>query len=197
MTTPPVTESHAADAGDLVSDLPSPRRPVTAVILALWLAGWAFGLPFFVQQLLAPGPFGAGDLFLVAWLLAWTAAGLGVIAFLAWLLAGRERIWIADGALVLRRAVGPFGVTRRWPLASIHRLRTFGREIPPVIAFGLDVAGSGASGVRFESGGRVVRFARSLHEPEARAIVQRLRARHDFDDPAGGAPPHAGEHTAA
>lgn len=196
MTTPPATDPQAGDAGDLVSDLPSPRRPLTAAILVAWLCGWVFGLAYMVQALRAPGPFGADDLFLAAWLLAWAAAGVAVIGYLAWLLLGRERVWIADGRLCLRRAVGPLGVTRRWPLESIHRLRTFGREIPPMIAFSLDVAGSGASGVRFESGGRVVRFARALREPEARAIVQRLRARHDFDGPAGGAP-HPGEHTAA
>lgn len=196
MTNPPASTPHAGEPGPLVSDLPSPRRPVTAAVLGVWLGGWAFGLAFMVQQLRAPGPFGGDDVFLLLWLLAWIAAGLGVIAYLAWLLLGRERVWIADGRLVLRRAVGPLGVTRRWPLESIHHLRTFGREIPPMIAFSLDLAGSGASGVRFESGGRVIRFARSLTEHDARAIVLRLRARIDLDGPAGGTP-HPGEHTAA
>lgn len=178
------TSSDPRTGIDLVSDLPAPRRPVTAAVLAVWLGGWAFGLVFMFQQLRAPGPFGSDDVFLVAWLFLWTAAGLGVIGYLAWLLAGRERVWIAGGDLVLRRAVFGLGRTRRWPLASIHHLRTFGREIPPMIAVSLDVAGSGASGVQFESGGSVVRFARSLSEREARAIVQALQARHDF----GGEP---------
>lgn len=196
MTNPPASTPHAGEPGPLVSDLPSPRRPVTAAVLGVWLGGWAFGLAFMVQQLRAPGPFGGDDVFLLLWLLAWIAAGLGVIAYLAWLLAGRECVWLAGDQLLIRRSVFGLGHTRRWPLESIHHLRTFGREIPPMIALSLDVAGSGASGVRFESRGRVVRFARSLRESEARAIVLRLRALHDFDGPAGGTP-HPGEHTAA
>jgi hypothetical protein len=55
-----------------------------------------------------------------------------------------------------------------------------------MIALGLDVAGRGASGVRFESGDRVVRFARSLGESDARAVVELLRARHNFEREAPG-----------
>jgi hypothetical protein len=50
-----------------------------------------------------------------------------------------------------------------------------------MIALSLDVAGRGASGVRFESGGHVVRFARTLSEHDAHAVVELLRARHAFD----------------
>lgn len=169
-----------AARAELVSDLPSPRRPVTLAILSLWLVGWAFGVGFMVQQLLEPGPFSFDRAFLVAWMAAWIAAGALVVGYMVWLAAGRERVTLEDGALVLRRGVFGLWWTRRWPLESVRRLRTFGREIPPMIAFGLDVAGRGASGVRFESGGEVVRFARTLDEHEARAVVDRLLALHDF-----------------
>lgn len=191
-----MTTSRAADpqgrdaaAPELVVDLPSPRRPVTVGILSLWLVGWAFGVVFMVQQLLSQGPFSLDRAFLLAWMAVWVAAGFGVVGYMAWLLAGRERVSIEGGDLVIRR--GAFGLwwARRWPLASIRRLRTFGREIPPMIALSLDFSGHGASGVRFESGGRVVRFARTLSEQDAHAVIDLLRARHDFDrEPGADAP---------
>lgn len=194
----PAPSREQAARADLVSDLPSPRRPVTLGVLSLWLVGWAFGVTFMVQQFLEPGPFGFDRAFLLAWMLAWVAAGLVVIGYMTWLAAGRERVTLEGGALVLRRGVFGLWWARRWPLESIRRLRTFGREIPPMIAFSLDVSGRGASGVRFESGGHVVRFARTLDEHEARAIVDRLRALHEFDrETHGDEPEHPRSQPAA
>jgi len=190
MTTPNAEDPPVASGplADPVADLPSPRRPVTAGILALWLVGWALGIVFMVQQLASPGPFSLDRAFLLAWMLLWAAAGLGVMTYIAWLLVGRERISIEDGALVIRRGMLGLWWARRWPLESVRRLRTFGREIPPMIALSLDFSGRGAAGVRFESGGHVVRFARALSEHDARAIVDLLLARHDF-----GREPHGDE----
>ena len=172
--------------GELVVDLPAPRRPVTVGVLSLWLVGWAFGIAFMTQQLSSPGPFTIDRAFLLAWMLLWAGAGLGVIVHLAWLTAGREHVLVDGPYLVIRRGVGRLAWDRRWRLDSIRRLRPFGREVPPMIALGLDVAGRGASGVRFESGDRVVRFARSLGESDARAVVDLLRARHNFEREAPG-----------
>ncbi len=180
--------SEVPAARELLLDLPSPRRPVAVGVLLLWLGGWAFGIGFMFQQLLSSGPFGPDRIFLVAWLLLWALAGCGALVYLAWLIAGRERVSLEGGALVIRRGVWGAAVTRRWPLDSIRRLRTFGREISPVIAFGLEVAGQGASGVQFESGGRVVRFARTLSERDARAVVQLLLARCSLDRGPDGSP---------
>lgn len=183
MTTTPETDppGPAAAPGELVADLPSPRRPVTVGVLSLWLVGWAFGVVFMVQQLLSPGPFSFDRAFLLAWTLVWAAAGFAVMGYMTWLVAGRERVSVEGGALVIRRGVLGLWWARRWPLESIRRLRTFGREIPPMIALSLDFSGRGAAGVRFESGGQVVRFARALGENDARTIVELLRSRYDFD----------------
>lgn len=167
-------------------DLPSPRRPVAIGVLLLWLGSWVLGLAFLLQQLPAGGRFGFEGAFVLVWTLLWAVAGCGAIVYLAWLIAGRERVSLEGDSLVIRRGVAVVWRTRRWRLDSIHRLRTFGREISPVIALGLEVAGQGASGVRFESAGRVVRFARSLSEPDARAVVRLLEARCGFAREAGG-----------
>ncbi len=191
-------EAEPEGPAELVVDLPSPRRPITVGVLSLWLVGWAFGLGFMVRQFVMPGPFGPDRAFLLVWTFLWTAAGAGVLAYLIWLSAGRERVLLERDALVIRRGVWGFWWTHRWPLDSVRRLRPFGREIPPVLALGLDVSGRGATGARFESGGHVVRFARALNEHDARAVVDLLRARHRFDDAAHAQPPaDPRSHTAA
>lgn len=191
-------EAPTTGATELVVDLPSPKRPVAVGVLSIWLVGWAFGSGFMFQQLFSPGPFGPDRAFLLAWMLLWGAAGAGAVAHLAWLVAGRERVLIEDSDLVIHHGLGRLWWSRRWPLDSIRRLRAFGREIPPLLALGLDVAGRGASGVRFESGGRVVRFARTLDERDARAIVHLLRTRHRFEDALrAGEPAEPRSHSAA
>jgi len=191
-------EASTPGPAELVVDLPSPRRPVTVGVMSLWLVGWAFGLGFMVRQLSLPGPFGADRAFLLVWTLLWTAAGASILAYLVWLSAGHERVLLDRDALVIRRGVWGFWWTHRWPLDSIRRLRPFGREIPPVLALGLDVSGRGATGIRFESGGHIVRFARALNERDARAVVELLRARHRFDDTASASDPAVSRsHTAA
>lgn len=194
----PGGEPAAPPRSDVVVDLPSPRRPVTAAILCFWLVGWAFGLAFMLQQLQVHRPFGGDELFLLLWMAAWTLAGVSAFVYMLWLVAGRERVLLEPGSLVIRHGVWGVWWTRRWPLASIRHLRPFGRGIPPVVALGLELAGRGASGVRFESGESVVRFARSLSETDARAVVDLLRARHDFGrETSGDAGGSSGSHSAA
>jgi hypothetical protein len=161
-------------------DLPSPRRPLTAVIVGVWLAGWGVGLAFLAQQL-RTGEITGGDVaFLVAWSLVWVAMGPLAMAYLVWLLAGRERITLREPRLTIWRGVGRVGITREYALADVHELRTFGREVVPLLAAGLDFAGQGASGVRFRAGEQIVRFARALDESSAHTLVDRLRAVHPF-----------------
>ncbi|HTR97444.1 MAG TPA: hypothetical protein VMH61_06035 [Candidatus Acidoferrales bacterium] len=169
---------RVADHGDeLVIDLPSPRRPVTAFVVSLWLLGWSVGLAFVAQQFQSGEPTRGDDAFLGAWLVLWLAAGVLAIAWLAWLVAGRERVTLTPEAIRIRRGVLAWGFTRSFALAGMSELRTFGREVPPLLAAGLDFAGRGASGVRFRHGGRVVRFARALDEPAGHALVDLLRSR--------------------
>jgi len=174
----------------LVVELPSPRRPVTALALSLWLVGWAFGLAFIVRQFEPGDPTPTDRGFLLVWGAAWLLAGGVVMAWLAWLVAGSERVTLSADALQLE--YGGFGryLGRRYPLDGIRELRTFGREVPPLLAAGLDFTGRGASGVRFRNGERVVRFARALDEHAAHALVARLRTRHAFGE--GPAPSPGG-----
>ena len=167
-----------------VVELRSPRRPITAFVLAAWLVGWALGLVFVVQSLLEASAPALGDrAFLVVWVGLWLAAGVAAMAWLAWVVAGRERVTVSATELRIRRSALGAGFTRRYPLAGIAHLRTFGRDLPPLLAMGLDVSGQGASGVQFEYGGRIVRFARVLDERTAHGLVGLLRS-HAF----GGRP---------
>jgi len=165
----------------LVVDLPSPRRPLMAFVMGAWLIGWAFGFVFMVRQFGTGGPFGVTRTFLLLWCAGWLAAGVWGVGWLAWLVAGRERVSLTATSLVLWRGCFGVGFTRTFPLDAIRGLRTFGREVPPVVAAGLDFTGRGASGVRFVAGGRTVRFARALTETDARVVLDALRARYAFD----------------
>jgi len=176
----PVTFQVREVAGGLVVDLTSPRRFLTALIVAAWLVGWAIGVAFLLQQLRGGEAMGPDRWFLYGWSVAWLAAGGFAAGYLAWLVAGRERVTLDGERLRIWRGVGRLGVTHDFPLGAIHELRTFGRDVVPLLAVGLDFAGAGASGVRFRFDGRVVRFARALEEPEAHALVDRLRAAYPF-----------------
>jgi hypothetical protein len=161
----------------LVLELPSPRRPLTAFVVGAWLVGWAVGIAFLVQQLDPGQPSPTDRAFLVVFGLAWLGAGALAAAWFAWLVAGHERVTVFADRVVIRRGIPGLHATREYATSGISELRTFGREVPPLLAAGLDFTGRGASGIRFRSGGRVVRFARALEEREAHAIVDLLRAR--------------------
>lgn len=162
--------------GGIVVDLASPRRLLTAIIVGLWLAGWIVGLSFALQQFRGGEVLDSDRVFLLAWSAIWLAAGVFAILYLAWLVAGRERVTLREGRLSIWRGVWGVGYAREFAASGVEELRTFGRDVVPLLAAGLDFAGQGASGVRFRCAGHVVRFARALDEPEAHALVDRLRA---------------------
>ena len=171
--------------GGIVVDLPSPRRLLTAMVVGLWLAGWVVGLSFALQQFRGGTNLGPDRVFLLAWSVIWLAAGTFAILYLAWLLAGRERVKLADGRLRIWRGVWRLGLAHDYAAGEVHELRTFGRDVVPLLAVGLDFSGQGSSGVRFRHAGRVVRFARALDEPAAHALTERLRAAYPFDTHTG------------
>ena len=177
---PHVSARVLETAAGLVVEVPSPRRPVAVVLLAGWLAAWVIGLGFVSQQFAQGDGIGRDWAFLIAWAVLWLAAGVATAGYLAWLVAGFEHITLADGVLSIRRSVGAVGITRTYPLANVTELRTFGREVEPVTAAALGLAGRGASGVRFRCGDRVVFFARALDEPAAHALIDVLRAHYAF-----------------
>ena len=186
----PHTGFHEHDtANGVVLELPAPRRPVAVVLLAVWLAAWVVGLGFVSQQLVQGDGIGPDALFLVVWAVVWVLAGAVSAAYLAWLVAGRERITLAADELCIRRGVGRLGVTHTYATADVHELRTFGRELSPLLAAGMDLAGRGSSGVRFRYRDDVVLFARALDEHAAHALVERLLAHHAFPDAHGHQPP--------
>ncbi len=164
--------------GGIEVDLSSPRRPLTALVVAAWLVGWAVGLLFVVQQFRTGESAGLDLVFLIGWSAIWLAAGPLAFAYLMWLLAGRERVTLREPTLRIWRGVWRIGFARQYALADIRELRTFGRDLVPLLAAGLDLAGQGASGVRFRVGHRIVRFARALDETAAHALVARLLAAH-------------------
>jgi hypothetical protein len=172
-------------------ELPSPRRPAAVLLLAAWLAAWVVGLGFVTQQLVQGDGIGPDALFLVVWAVVWVIAGALSAVYLAWLLAGCERITLDGDQLRIRRAVWGAGITRTYAIADVRELRTFGRELAPVLAAGLDLAGRGSSGLRFNYRDDVVLFARALDERAAHGLVERLLAHHAFPGAHGHSSPPA------
>ena len=185
---PHVSTRVMETAAGLVVEVPSPRRPLSVVLLAGWLAAWVIGLGFVSQQFVQGDGMGRDWVFLIAWAVLWVGAGVAAAGYLAWLVAGFERITLSEGVLGIRRSVGRVGITRTYPLANVTELRTFGRDVAPVLAAALGLAGRGASGVRFRCGDRVVLFARALDEPAAHALIDVLRAHYAFPGSHGHQP---------
>jgi hypothetical protein len=177
---PHVTARVQETEAGVVVEVASPRRPVAVVLLAGWLAAWVIGLGFVTQQFVQGDGVGRDWAFLIAWAVLWLAAGVAAAGYMAWLIAGLERITLGGGMLAIRRSVGSVGITRTYPLGNVTELRTFGRDVAPVLAAALGLAGRGASGVRFRCGDRVVFFARALDEPAAHALIDVLRAHYAF-----------------
>jgi len=130
------------------------RRRLRRVVHAAALVGWAVG----EIALLAEAP---GDPPRTRFAL-WTLAG----AALAWNCgrrgAGRETLTVTPTSLVVRRAVGPFRVGRRYELARIRRPRL---AAPAPRRFRIE----------FDYDGRTRRFGRNLTAPEASCIVSAIR----------------------
>ncbi len=121
-------------------------RYISAVILLVWLAGWAVGetaaLGFLAMLLrsmagaaigehwLVPG----GDwitggaaaavlLFLAVWLTLWTIGGVSAVTHLLRSLFGEDRLQVSSDGLHLERRAGPFSRTRHIPRSTIRRVR--------------------------------------------------------------------------
>ena len=107
-------------------------RAGLAIFLLIWLAGWAVGEWFALRVLVwglfdreAPqfitNPVGcvvAG--FIVVWFLIWTLAGAGAAIELGRLVAGHDTLTIGSQGVAVRRAIGPFALTKRFATEEVR-----------------------------------------------------------------------------
>jgi hypothetical protein len=95
----------------------------------------------------------------------------GALALWLWLVAAREELEAGDGALILRRTLGPLRFERAFPAAEIERLET----VPAPRRRWSDAFGAMHASLALDHGGRSHRFAAGLDDGEARELAARLR----------------------
>jgi hypothetical protein len=182
------------EIGGFCITIPAQRNVPLILFLAVWLCGWAIGevmVPagVLVRMISGQGKMAVGeDLFvLLLWFPLWTVGGLMVMLALWWSFAGREVILVSDGALVVRREVGPLQRSRTYDLARVRNLRFS----PPVYnpfsmsgswGYQLQFLGLAGGNVAFDHGETTRRFGSGLSETEAARLIATILARYKIPD---------------
>jgi hypothetical protein len=177
----PVSGGRATirDTGRLLEVIiPARRRIFLAIVLVLWLCGWAVGESMVLRQVISARTLRVPPAFLFAWLALWTLGGAFALFTLVWTMFGRERVTVTEQYLDLRREALMFGRGRRYDLSNVKDLRVRPAQSATVwLAGGGQFQSFGGGLIAFDYGARTVRFGASLDEAEAKQIVAQLTAR--------------------
>ncbi len=94
------------------------------LFLGLFVGGWTWVEANLVSEIVTSRPSqGHGPLFAAVGLVLWTVGWLRLIWVFAWSLAGREVVIVDEGHLVIRSEIVGLGVSSRFDLAEVIRLR--------------------------------------------------------------------------
>jgi hypothetical protein len=139
------------------------------LFLFAFFAGWVASLVP-VAGMFAKVPAWPVLVFMLAWSAIWIPTGAISGLILVWgTVGGRETVVLDSTALVLRQAVGPFGLTRAYAPSDISDFRVLTGET--VFRSGYAVA--------FTVKGRTIRFGNWPARNEANAVARALSARLD------------------
>ena len=115
------------------------------------------------------------QLFLAVWLVGWLAGELFAALAWSWMAFGEEVISVPPGNLAIARRIGPWGITRHYPLNECTALRAAGWfGTPGSVSDSLRPWGLSGGTVAFDYQGRTVRFGIGLDEAEAHAVAEEL-----------------------
>ncbi|MCG6964156.1 MAG: hypothetical protein LJE95_12905 [Acidobacteria bacterium] len=176
----PKTRTKIRDDPDgLLLVIPARIEWFAAVLLVVWLGGWAVGEVSVLRQVLHRSPDHPVSAFLTLWLIGWTVGGLAAGAALLWMLVGEERVLLRPDSLVIHKNILGIGRRRKYDLASIRRLRVTGPDSSR------SSSGAGGSGwIAFDHGSRTIRFGQSVDAAEAFMLLEALKQRYPFPDDA-------------
>ncbi len=165
----------------------SARRRIGLVVFGvLWLAGWAAGEYFALNEMMRSGSPLPIVLFLGFWLTIWTFAGLLVLSIVAWQLFGAETLFLVErGGVAIERSIGRFTMRRSYGYDRISDVGV-SDDADTSAARGLFSRGA----VRFTGDGRTRTFGIDLERREAERVVGLIQAfidRHRGDDNANSA----------
>ncbi|HTM49574.1 MAG TPA: hypothetical protein VL285_12860 [Bryobacteraceae bacterium] len=178
---PPARRSSSLQtATGLEISIPPKRNPFLMIFLAAWLVGWGFGEVTAGREILL-GKETTPTLFLAVWLTMWTLGGAFALYALLKMIGGRDVLLLRASTLLLKGEVFGLGRGREYELEHVRNLRVEG-----VTAWPNDMAGAmrfwgiGGGPITFDYGSATVRWGAGLEEPEARQVIQELRARYPF-----------------
>jgi len=178
---PPARRSSSRQtATGLEISIPPKRNPLLMIFLAAWLVGWGFGEVSAGREILF-GKETTSNLFLAVWLTMWTLGGAFALYTLLRMIVGREVLLLRASSLLLKGEVLGVGRAREYELEHVRNLR-----VESVTAWPHDMAGAmrfwgvGGGPIAFDYGSQTVRCGVGLDEPEARQVIQELRARYPF-----------------
>ena len=156
--------------------VPARRHLLPLLFLPLWLCAWAAGLLAVSATLLfGSGAGGPPQLFMLVWLAGWTAGGLFALYQLLWMLVGREIVTVEGSVLAQQRKLFGWARGQRFDLRQVRDLRVGPAPFDPWSgSAGWRYWGVGNGTIAFDYGARTYRFADSLDEAEAKAIVQTI-----------------------
>ena len=161
--------------------VPARRNWFMTAFLGFWLIGWAWGEITVPAEFFKDGLPAGSKLFTVAWLLMWTLGGGAALFIFLWSLAGRERIRLGGGALLIRKEVLGVGRSREYDLSLVRNLRSAPPAYNPLDSrSSMQFWGIGGGLVRFDYGASTIRFGASFDESEAANVVERFKARYHF-----------------
>jgi hypothetical protein len=114
----------------------------------------------------------ADEKFLLALIVTWTLLGVWALAVLAWRVAGRERVRVEQGTLILEQMIGPLRRRRRYDLRQVSRLRLLPEKEARVGLFLMLTPG-----LAFDYGDRTVQWGLGINKAEAHGIIGLLGER--------------------
>lgn len=162
--------------------IPARRHLLVLLFLGVWLVGWLMGELTAIAQMFSGRP-GGPEGFLLIWLVFWTLGG-GFAGYVwLWMLAGKERILMGTSTLSMKRDVLGLGRTRTYGLYKIRSLRVAAQPTGPGdAAAALRLSGLAGGLIAFDYEGKTIRFGAAIDEPEAQAIVERMKQRYVFPE---------------
>jgi hypothetical protein len=116
---PPPPGSRVEDLGERLTVRFRPRRMWGGIAFtSFWLALWTFGGVAVVAGI--SGEPWSGRAFMLVWLCGWACGECVGIVWIAWQLAGRESLTVTNESVEIRKAVGRWSRSKRYPRSQIH-----------------------------------------------------------------------------
>ncbi len=147
------------------------------------MCGWLLGGKNIIQEIISPGDglYKGFKYLLMAMLIPWSIAAFFMGFTWLWTFLGKEHIILRPDALILKKGVFNFGLTREYEITKIKNLRVDTLEIDPSELTIIKELWSDIGAIAFEYGEKINRCGNGIDESEVSYIVGQLQAQYDFN----------------